>query len=82
MRGGEIRKELILVRLTPGRQLASVSKSVSKMLKILPGLYKENAGQRWMGMCRQAVKVKLVFVLESNTGGILLVQGGPYCLRG
>lgn len=40
------RKTFISVRPTLRRQLTSVSKTVSKMLKMLLGFYKENMGQR------------------------------------
>ena len=52
MSGGETGKEFISVSPALGRKQASISKSVSKVLKILIGLYKENVGQRWVGMCR------------------------------
>lgn len=67
------RKEFISVRPTPGRQWSSVSKSVSKMLKIPPGLHKENVGQRSAGTCRWAVKVRSIIVLGSITGGLRTV---------
>ena len=41
------------MRLAPGRQQASVSKAASNVWKILPGLYKENVGQRRAGVCVQ-----------------------------
>ena len=34
-----------------------MSQTVSKVPKILPGLYKENVGPGWMGACRWAAKV-------------------------
>lgn len=57
--GGETRKEFILVRLTLGRQLTSVPKTLSKVLKILLGSYKKNVGQRW------TVMVRLIVILGS-----------------
>lgn len=42
------------VRPTLGGQQASVSKTVSKVPKILPGLSKENVGQRSAGTCGRA----------------------------
>lgn len=45
-RRGETRKESISARPTPERQRTNVSETVSKVPKILPGLYKEGAGQR------------------------------------
>ena len=51
MSEGDPRKGFILVRPTLGRQQTSVSKTVSKVLKILLGLYKENVGQRLVGTC-------------------------------
>lgn len=65
--GGERRKEFISVWPTPGD---NISKPVSKVLKLLLGLYKENVGQRWMGTCRWTVKVKSVVVLGSITCGL------------
>lgn len=70
------------MRLIPGRQKTRVSEKVSKVLHILPGIYKQNAGQRWVGKGTWAVKVKPITVLESVKGGVLLAQGSPYCLRG
>lgn len=54
---------------------ASILKTVSKVPKILPGFWEENVGQRSVGVCRRAVKVGRIFVLESITGGVLLAQG-------
>ena len=48
-KGGETRKGLISVEPTPGRQCSSISKTVFQVPKILPGLNKENAGQRQVG---------------------------------
>ena len=42
---GETRKDLISVRPTPGRQQIGSSKTVSKVLKILPGFYMKNRGK-------------------------------------
>ena len=86
--GCETRKEFISVRPTPGRQQTSVSKTVYKMVKILPGFYKENVGQRWVGTCRQAVKVKSITIkvflpsgqsllLQTLPSGDALLQGLP-----
>ena len=47
-RGGETRKGFISVRPELGRQWTSVSKTVSKVPKILPGLCKENVRQRYV----------------------------------
>lgn len=44
------------MRPTQGRQRTSVPKSVSQVLEILAGLYKENVGQRSVGTSRWAVK--------------------------
>lgn len=57
------------MRPRPGRQWTNVSKTVSKMPKILPGLYKEIVVQRSVGMCWWAVKVKSIIALETITGG-------------
>ena len=46
MSGVETRKECISVRPTPRRQRTSVSETVSKVPKMLPGLCEENVGQR------------------------------------
>lgn len=56
----ETRKGFILVRPTPGRQQTSISKTVSKGLKIVPGLYKE-----------RLVSEGQVIVLGSIAGGVL-----------
>ena len=48
----ETRKQFISVRPSPGKQQPNVSKTVSKVPKILPGFYKENVGQRWVDACR------------------------------
>lgn len=55
MSGGE-RRKFISVRPTLGRQRSRGSKTISKRLKILPGMYKGNVGQRWVGKCWWAVK--------------------------
>lgn len=44
-----VRRQGISVRLVPGRQKTTVSEKVSKVLHILPGIYKQNVGQRWVG---------------------------------
>ena len=79
MSRGETRKGFISVRPTPGRQKTNISKTVSKVLKILLGLSKENVGQREVGTCRRMVR--LITALESITAGIeglgqsLLLEG-------
>ena len=65
MSAGKTRKDFISVRPAPGRQWTSVSKTFSKVPKTLPGLHKENVGQRLVGMGRWAVKVRLITVLGS-----------------
>ena len=50
-RGGETRKEFISEANTR-RQRTNFSKTVSKVLKTLPDLCKENVGQRLVGTCR------------------------------
>ena len=52
MSGGEARKTFISVRPTPGRQRTNVSKTVSKVPKILPGLYGK-CGAKGGGVCVQ-----------------------------
>lgn len=47
-----------------------MSKTVSKVLTILPGLYKENRGQSSVGTCSWAVKVRLIIVLGSVKQGL------------
>ena len=51
-----------------GKQWISVSKT-EKVLSILPGLYMENVGQRSVGTCREAGKVRPIIVLGSITQG-------------
>lgn len=75
--GGETREEVISGRPTPGRRPSNVSKTVSRVLEIRPGLYKENGGQKGGGACRQAAKVKSVLVWESVRGGVFLAQAVP-----
>lgn len=55
---GETRTGLVSERPTRGRQWTSISKIVSKVLKILPGLYKETVGQRSVSSWRWAVQVR------------------------
>ena len=57
-RGGNTKKEFSSVRPTLGRQWTHLPKTVSKVLKILPGLCKENVGQWSVGACRRAVKCR------------------------
>lgn len=64
------------------RLWTSLSKTISKGLKLLPGLYKEKIGQRWVGTCRQAVKVIWIAVMESITRRVFEAQGSPYWFRG
>ena len=48
--GIETRKEIYFSEADIRK--TSVSKTVSKILKILPGLYKENVRQKWVETCR------------------------------
>lgn len=53
------------------------------MLKILAGSYKEDVGQRLVSVCRWAVKIRSVMVLESVMWGLAEVravsaQGGSF----
>ena len=45
---GETGKGLISGRPAPGRRRTGVSKTVSKVPKILAGVCEENVGQRWV----------------------------------
>lgn len=71
------RKEFISMRPSPGRQQNSVLKTVSKVLKILTGLYKENVGLRSVGSCRWAVKIRwsLSWDQHGQSGQSLLLPG-------
>ena len=44
-------------------------KTVSKVLKMFLGLYKENVGQRSVGTCRWAVQVRFIVVLGPSLAG-------------
>ena len=68
--GGEIGKKLLFNEANTERQWISVPKAISKVLKILLGLYKENVGQRWVGTCSWAVKVRLIIALVSIVWGL------------
>ena len=80
MDGAEIRKEFIYFsEADTGKtvgQWNSISKTVSKMQKMFLGLYKENVGQRSVGPCSWAVKVRLITVMRSVMWGLT----GCYCL--
>ena len=65
-----MRKELISTRLTLGRLQTSVSKTVSQVLKIPPGLYKESGGLWSVGTYGGAVKVRSGILLGSVTPGL------------
>lgn len=58
------------VRPALGGQRHSLSKTVSKVPKILPGSREENVGQRSVGTCGREVKVKEVIVLGSIPQGL------------
>ena len=62
------------MRPTAGRQQAHVTKAVSEVPKTHPGLHKENAGQRTVGTCGWAVKVRLIVVLGAITWGLAGVR--------
>lgn len=51
-------KGISVSEANPGKTAAHGSKAVSRVLKILPGLFKEHVGQRSTGLCRWAVKVR------------------------
>ena len=55
-----MKREFISVRPTSGRQWTKVSKTVSKVLEILPGLYKGSVRQRSVGTGSKAVKVSSI----------------------
>ena len=82
MSGGETRKKFISERPVLGRQQTNISKTASKLPKILLGLRKENIRQRLVGTPRWVMKVKLIIILGSVLSGGLLALGSPYCLRG
>ena len=68
---GETRKGFISGRPPPGRQqIGGVSNTVCKVPPILPGLYKENVGQRLVRTRRLAVKFRLITALGSVVGGL------------
>ena len=81
------------VVVKPGRSLSQWSqhhedsglgsqRQPPKWPKTLPGLCKENVGQRRVGTSRWAVKVKSIYVLQSIMGGALVAQGSPCCWGG
>ena len=76
--GRETRKGFISVRLPPKDSFTSISNTVSKVPKIPPGLNEENMGQRSVGTCRWAVKIRSIIVLGSVAGRVLLAQSGLY----
>ena len=87
MRGGETRKECILVKPPSGRPRTSISRTVPNVPKIFPGLYKENVRQSSVGMYRWAGRGKWITVLESvmqslaGSGQSLLLEGAVFfCL--
>ena len=86
--GSETRKEFISVRPISGRQWTiTVSKVIFQVLKILLVLYKENVRQRLVGMCRLAVKARLIIVFGSITWSFtgvraLLIAGGCSSIMG
>ena len=67
MSGSET-KEFILVRPTLRRQWTNFSKTVSKVLKLLPGLYKENEGQRLGVHVGRLKKVRPITDLGQSLG--------------
>ena len=66
--GGKTRKECILVKPPTGRPWTSISKTVTKVLTIFPGLYKENEGGKSVGTCRWAGKSRSITVRVNCTG--------------
>ena len=64
------KKGVYFRRLTPGGWWTCVSKTISKVLERPAGLCKENVGQRSVGTCRWAVKVRLISVIGSVTRGL------------
>ena len=67
----EKEKEFISLRLMSRRQ-------PPQYREILPCLSKDNVGQRSVGVCRWAVKVRSITVLGSIMDGVLLAQDGSY----
>lgn len=65
-----MKEGFISVGPTLRRQWTSVPTAVSKVLEILLGLYKETVGQRWVGTCSWAVKVRLIIALGSVMWGL------------
>ena len=61
MTGDKTRRRFISRRPTLRREVTNISNTVPNLLKILPGLYKENVGQRVVYM--QVVKVRPITAL-------------------
>lgn len=79
---GETRRKFISVRPAVGRPRTCISKTVSKVLKILIGLYKEDVGHRSVCTCRWAVKVRSCHHClgashagSSGLGAVLMPEG-------
>lgn len=72
------KKGIYSVRLTPGRQWTKVSKTVSRVPKILSGLYKENAGQS----VQRAIEVGSIIVLGVKSVGSLAGSWQSLLLEG
>lgn len=82
MNGDETRKEFISLTPTQEKQWTNIPKAISKALKILVGLYKENVGQRPVGMSRWAVNVRPIIVLGSIKWSLAGVRTVLITLRG
>lgn len=77
-----VKQEFFSMRLTLGGEQTSVSNTVSKVLQILPGLSKEDVGQRLVGT-RWAVKVRLLLSCGHSWGSpwlrtVLGAGGGSF----
>lgn len=81
IRGPGTRMAFISVRSTLGRLWTNITKMVSKVLKILVGLYKKNLKHRLMGTCRRKEKNHVDHCLRTNHVGSFLRQGGHYRVR-
>ena len=73
--------EIYFSEANAGKTCTGVSKTVSKVPKILPGLCKES-GTKVSGYLQVGRKSLALKVLEFITCRVLLAWGSPYCLRG
>ena len=73
MNDDETRKDSISVRPASRRQQTGGSKTASKVLTILPGLYMKNLGQGWCGYVLGGVEGQIK-PWSQSWGGVLLAQ--------